>query len=265
MLLSLLFLVNLIHGYFMKINKFILLSKILIVLFIFNLNTLCAARPHRAYSIESSLEARHPNVRAVILQLKRMPESNEVIRQALGMGSITVEMSSKGMPFNAMWENYERRIVVDKRASKDQGSLLCHLLFELTNAVAEPRYQELCELAIDGLIDCDSYVEAVERIEYENMVRTVAIIEKGISSGIFPSTAGWEVIHDFDIHYKIQQLAGHSLLIAKEYQEITGRKRFSSYQGTVKNLKRMSHSEKMSLIEYLSSQYFHSKRKISNA
>ena len=223
----------------------------LIALFFVDINALHSARPYQSRYRQSALKTRHAEVNAVIRSLQRLPESNQVIEEALRQGSITVEVSTGRMPFNAMWENAPRRIVVDKRAARNQGSLLCHVLFELMNAASEEKYQELCEMAIDGLIDCDTYVEAVERIEYENMLRADAIVEKGVFLGVFPSAERWGMIDDFATHYKIQQLAGHSTSIVQEYREMTGRRSISPYRGTVRNLQRMSPREKMSQIERL--------------
>ncbi len=226
-----------------------------LALFIFNLSNISAVRPCRSCSREHTLHTKHANVDAVIKILRRLPESNEVIEQALRQGSISVEVSKGRMPFKAMWLNGPRKIVLERGASRQPGSLLSHLLFELMNALSEDQFLELCDLALDGQIDCDSYVEAVERIEYRNMIRADAIIEKGLSLGIFPPAPKWEIIDDFATHYKIQQLAGHSPLIAREYQEMRGRRHFSPYRGTVQNLKQMSRREKESQIESLYSRY----------
>lgn len=236
-------------------NKLIIFVYVLVALFFVDANPLCAARSNRLCYNESALRSKHANVREVITRLRQVPESNEVITEALREGPITVEISNGRMPFNAMWQNAPRKIVVAKHAAREKGSLLSHVLFELMNAASEEKYQRLCELAIDGLIDCDSYVEAVERIEYENMLKADAIVGKGISLGIFPPAVRWGMIDGFDTHYKIQQLAGHSTSIAEEYQQMTGRHRYSVYRGTVGDIKKMSQREKMAMIERLHFQH----------
>ena len=205
---------------------------------------------------------KNSTLKTVISKLEEVSESQHLINEALQGGPINVDLSFKGMPFEAMWESSTRKIVIDGRANTDQGKLLCHLLFELHNAVSESKYQELYERALNDMIDCDSYVEAVEKIEHENMIKTVAILEKGISNGVFPLSGRWEIIYDFPIHYKIQQLTGHSLFIAKEYREMSRKNGFSTYRGTVRNLKGMSQREKMSLAGTLYTKYFRSYREL---
>lgn len=244
----------------MRESNLFIYTNIFLTLLFFDLNPLISAPPCHPYQSKSSLQPKHSSLRPVIAKLKRLPESNRVIEEALREGSITVEVVYKGMPFEAMWESGMRKIAIDGRTHTDQGRLLCHLLFELTNAVSEPKYQELYWMARNGYIDCDTYVEAVEKIEHENMIHTVDMIEEGIGTGIFPPSARWEIIYDFSIHYKIQQLTGHSLCIAEEYQDMTRQRGFSTYRGTVKNLKKMSNREKTSLAELLYTDYFRSKR-----
>jgi len=243
----------------MKNRSLFFITTILLALFSLNSNPLSSA-PYHQHVRESSLRAKNPKVKVVINKLKKVPESRQLIEEALQGGPITVDLVFKGMPFEAMWENTMRKISIDGRAHRDQGRLLCHLLFELHNAASDSEYLELYDMALNGEIDCDSYVETVEKIEHENMISTVAIIEKGISAGVFPSSARWEIIYDFPTHYKIQQLTEHSLFIAREYQEMSRRNRFSTYRGTVKNLKRMSQREKNSLAGYLYTNYFQTLR-----
>jgi hypothetical protein len=240
-----------------KTNLFIKINIFLTLLFV-NICQLDAAPI--CPQAKNSLHTKHSSVSEVITMLKNFPESNQVINKALKEGSITVEILNKGMPFEAMWASTIRKIAIDGRSHSDQGKILCHLLFELTNAVSESKYQDLYLMAKNGLIDCDSYVETVEKIEHQNMVQTVDIIEKGIATGVFPSSARWTIVYDFAIHYKIQQLVGHSLLIAEEYQDIAQQNSLSNYRGTVKNLKKMSKNERTSLAGYLYSDYLRPKR-----
>ncbi|MEX1013390.1 MAG: hypothetical protein WD595_00680 [Waddliaceae bacterium] len=239
-----------------KLNLFIYINTLFTPI-IFDLNPLQATPPCHHHQFESSLRTIHPSLKGLVAKLREFPDSNRIIENALQQGSITVDIAYKGMPFEAMWEGELRKISIDGNSNNTEGRILCHILFEMMNAVSEPKYKELYQMAEQGRIDCDSYVEIIERIEHNNMIQTANIIEKGITAGVFPSSARWSFIYDFATHYKIQQLVGHSILIAKEYQDITGQAP-SCYQGTVKNLKNMSKTEKTSLAGSLHSYYFRS-------
>ncbi len=225
---------------------------------IFNLEPLHAAYQYCSYQADGSLKAKHPILKKTICKLKELPESNCLIEEALKGGSIDVSLANQGMPFSAMWNSGERKIVVDAKTGDDQGEVLVNLLFELTNAVSEPEYQALYKAAQNGRINCDEYVETVERIEHDNMIDTVNILTKGVHAGIFPKSAQWSIIYNFSTHYKIQQLTGHSLFIVKEYHDVSPHGSHNCYRGTVKNLKKMSRSEKVYLAEFLYSDYFRS-------
>lgn len=238
----------------MKIRTLLFILNVFLALISLDLHAQHAV-PSCNYT-KNFLQVKNSTLKAISSKLKQVPESRQVIERALQRGSITVDFSFEGMPFAAAWLSSTREISIDGRNYEDQGKPLCYLLFELHNAISEPKYQKLYEMALNGGIGCDSYVEAVEKIEHENMINTVAILEKGISYGVFPQSARWEIIYDFATHYKIQQLTGHSLLIAKEYQDI---KKGSAYRGTIQGLQKMSQREKMSWAEFLYTNYFRSR------
>lgn len=233
---------------------FVSLSFLLLISF--HSNALHSASFHRQ-SRTSTLRAKNPAVKTVISKLNHVPESRQVIQRVIQEGPITVDLVS-GMSFGAMWENGDRKISINARDQRDQGLLLRHILFELHNALCDSEYEELYTMALNREISCDAYVETVEKIEYENMIKTVSILEKGIALGLFPSSARWEIIYDFATHYKIQQLTGHSLSIAQEFQEMSWQNSRDAYRGTVRNLNRMSHRQKMTLVESLANRYFRS-------
>lgn len=237
---------------------------VLSVLSFFNIQPIDAAYQNCCHQADSSLKANHPTLNKIISQLKKLPESNKLIQEALRGGSIDVSFANQGMPFSAMWNSGERKIVVDAKPGDGQGEILVNLLFELTNAVSEPEYQALYRTAQNGRISCDDYVEAVERIEHNNMIDTVKILKKGVLAGIFPKSAQWRIIYNFSIHYKIQQLTGHSFFIVREYQEAFPQGCRNCYQGTVKNLKKMSNSEKVHLAEFLYCDYFRSTHRLDD-
>lgn len=227
------------------------MKKVLLVFHIFLVCNLYAQFGKVMYMVgENCLLVKNEKLEPTIHLLQQVVASRNVVEKALCEGSIFVDISSEGMPFGAMWECSGRQIIIDRSFSTDPSTILRYLLFELHNAISESKYQELYEMAANAEIDCETYVETIEKIEHENMIDTVSILEKGISMGVFPESVQWEMIHDFAIHYKIQQLTGHSLQIAKEYQDIS-KNSFSLYKGTVENLEKMSQSEKRDLALFL--------------
>jgi len=225
----------------MYIKKIISFFVFVSTSFIF-LNSSVAATPqHKRNAI---LETRHPRLRHMIAQMRQLPEANRVIDKALQGGTITLELSYRAMPFEAMWESTSRRIVLDGIRTANHGRMLCNLLFELHNAASEPLYQKLYRQGRHGLLDCDTYVEAVERIEYNNMIHTADIVERGIRKGLLPTSARWEIVRDFDTHYKIQQLTGHSLQIVQEFNRHREHRPARAYHGTVRNRHRMGRRER---------------------
>ena len=208
-----------------------------------------------------SLKTQSPEIKKVIQSLSNLPETRRIVGEATLAGPITIVIDySKSMPFEALWDCGERRIVIDGTVVKSFGKMLCDVLFELHNAASTPKNDDLWNRGQKGLVDCDTYVKAAEKIEHDNVLSTVAILKAGIDKGIFPKSSWWEVVEDFEIHYKIQQLSDHSLLIAQEYQAIKPPNiRSLPYTGTVNNLRFMSKRQKLAMAGALYSNYLRSK------
>lgn len=73
----------------------------------------------------------------------------------------------------------------------------------------------------------------VEKIEHKNVLSTAQLIEQGIRAKAFPLETRWKIVHDFNLHYKIQQLTGHSDAIAQDYRNIAPKNSRSSFRGTI--------------------------------
>lgn len=207
------------------------------------------------------LKTQDSELNHAIQRLKDLPETKKIVQEATLSGPITIKMDySRTMPFEALWECGRREIRIDKAQVKSFGKLLCDLLFELHNAASTSKNDILWNRAQTGNIDCDSYVRSAEKIEHENVISTVAILEAGIAKGIFPQSSRWVVVEDFETHYKIQQLVDHSLYIAQEYQEVKPPSiRSRPYIGTVPNLRFMSQNQKFAMASALFENYQRSK------
>src|SRR5262249_48549865 len=127
-----------------------------------------------------------------------------------------------------------REIGLDGLKNSSWGCLIRDLIFELHNAVTTSEDACLMQKARAGRITCDQYVQGVEKIEHRNVVKTARLIQEGIKAGVFPRDARWDVVHNFDIHYKIQQLSGHSAMIVEEYKQCCPNQFFACpYRGTI--------------------------------
>jgi len=102
-----------------------------------------------------------------------------------------------------------------------------------------------------GKISKEEYVESVERMEHENALNCSILLEKGIRQGVFSASARWPIFHNFDDHYKLQQIKEHSLWLAKSYDRLapaSSTKRNVAYVGTIPKL---SAQDKQDVIRYL--------------
>lgn len=172
--------------------------------------------------------------KALVEDISRFPKAMDLIHQATKEGMITVKIcKNRHMPFEAMWESNTREITLDGN-NMNRGCLIRHVIFELQNAVSAREDALLLQMARLGNISCDHYVQGVEKIEHQNVLKTARLIEEGIIAGKFPRDAHWEVVHDFDLHYKIQQLTGHSDTIVEEYKHFCPEKYLAHpYRGTI--------------------------------
>lgn len=97
------------------------------------------------------------------------------------------------------------------------------LIFELHNLAAKNQFEALTRRI--SSLSVDEYVKAKEEIEYKN----VRAAQKMIRELKIKSTLD-TIDYDFDVHYLIQQAAGHSQMIADEYARKTNSE--ASYKGT---------------------------------
>lgn len=176
--------------------------------------------------------------------LCRFPKGLELVNNATKEGPITLKFSrNHSMAFGAMWQCGPRMITLDASKSTSYGIRLRHLIFELHNAITTKEDARLCQLASQGKISCDQFVVEVEKIEHRNVIKTASLIDQGIRSRYLPSDSRWEIVHDFILHYQIQQLSGHSDAIAEEYRHMAPVNHRLPYRGTIAGLKTSSQKE----------------------
>lgn len=184
--------------------------------------------------------------------IESLPEAEKLIDAVQKDGPIGIEAQYfRESDFEAIWDSENRIIYVNLSKNETLGKEISSILFELHNARTNQKLLRLFQEARTGLIDIDSFVESVERLEHQNALSTSKMIEEGIARAIFPEEARWDLFTSFDDHYKIQQLYGHSQWIAERFDSLCPCHRRKAYRGTVRGLDRMSPLEKNKIIRLL--------------
>lgn len=163
-----------------------------------------------------------PQLQNCLKTIQKIPEARKLINDVQKEGAIRVTLSNEYLSrqFGAFWDPDNRLISVNLSAHRSEGELIGSILFELHNALINSKLDHLDHLAAMGRIDKEYYVESVERLEYYNSKKAAAIAEIGIKSGVFPASARLNTYRNFEEHYHIQKMAGHSAWIAKTYDNL---------------------------------------------
>lgn len=190
---------------------------------------------------------------SVIHRLHNIPEARQLIAQVQSKGLVTVKVNTYlPQEFEAIWEGESRTIFVTLSRKKSEGSICASLIFELHNALSNDRVDELYLLAKNGKIDKETYVEQIERMEHSNASKSIKLIAAAIRQGTLPESAQLGLVRDFDEHYKIQQLAGHSVWIAEQFDTYNPKGVMTPYRGTIPNFNKMTSEEKLKMLDDLS-------------
>lgn len=174
-----------------------------------------------SYSAEVYCE---PKLQPYYNKIMQVPEARQLVQKTLegGSFSITVGKQSLSGQFGAYWDLDNRVIAINMGPGRSEGKIICSLVFELHNAAISDKYDHLDNLASRRAIDRESYVQSVERLEYENSHSSRKIADKGISMGVFPQDVRRNVYSSFEEHYHWQKYGGHSAWIANTYDQLAG-------------------------------------------
>jgi hypothetical protein len=194
----------------------------------------------------------HPTLKEAVKTIEKLPEASALIDEVQSGGTIGVDAQViDSFDFEAMWNSGTRKIIVNAKKNKSLGKTICSILFELHNAKTNKQLVSLFAMAQKGTISKSEYVERVERMEHENAVATNKLIEKGIQMGIFPEETRWPIFEDFDDHYMIQQIYGHSQWIANNFDTMNPANKKDKFKSTIAGLEEMSDSSKNELANIL--------------
>lgn len=190
-----------------------------------------------------------PSTRAAVKAIESVPEAVSVLKQVQEKGAIRIETEYfHDSDFEALWDSTNRIIYINEANNETTEKMISSILFELHNAKTDEQLKRLFKQAKTGQIDKESYVESVEKLEYHNALATSQLIEKGIQEGMFSRKARWEVCSNFQDHYRVQQLHGHSQWIANKFNNMSPAYRHKDYKGTINNLGRLTEKEKRALL-----------------
>lgn len=158
-------------------------------------------------------------LRSYLNKIEKVPEARTLINEVRKEGSIHIKTSEMALAkqFGACYDTENRIIYVNIAAHRTEGALIGSILFELHNALVNSKLDALDRLALAGKIDKENYVKQVEYLEYQNSIKASKIAEKGIKMGVFPKDAQMFTYPNFEEHYRMQKVGGHSAWIAKSY------------------------------------------------
>lgn len=156
-----------------------------------------------------------------INQLLHFPKTRQFITSLQSEGPINLNWIPMGdRNFHAFWSSKKRLVALNSSRQWNPGEKIFSILFELHNAKANKELSHLDQLASKNKISKNKYVEAVERIEYMNMLKTARLLEEGVHLGYFPKETYIPENPTFREHFKIQKECGHSAFIAKKYDDL---------------------------------------------
>ena len=187
------------------------------------LSCLCLLQAIVIYAAEPKSLRCAPELKHYLETLQQLPQIQKIITEVQQEGDIRIEVNRIQLPstFGAFWDMDRRIIYVNLSPNRQEGELIASILFELHNALANTKLEELDALARQGKIDRKGYIEAVEWIEYENSRKASALSLEGIQKKIFPQNAFLPVYPSFQEYFRVQQQAGHSAWIGQTYDQLS--------------------------------------------
>lgn len=160
-----------------------------------------------------------PKLQKYLMKILNVAEVRALIIKIQQEGPFQIEVDSNEIAeeFGAYWDEAYRTICVNFNARSSEGEVIGSILFELHNAAANSQLEHYNNLATARKINRESYIRAIEHIEYENSKKAAKIAEKGIALGVFPVGARLPTYRNFEEHYHYQKIGGHSAVIGHNY------------------------------------------------
>lgn len=183
-----------------------------------------------AHSIESRYEAElraiccSPDLKHCWNKIIKLSEVRLIINTIQKEGTIYPVSDNEHhltQKFNTFWDPCTRTISINSSSHRAESDLITSILFELHNALVNKHLVYLDYQAAAGIIDPESYVQSVEKIEYQNSLNTSQLARKGVQKGIFPENTELRTYPTFEEHYSVQKAGGHSSYIAANYYNLS--------------------------------------------
>ncbi|CDR33659.1 hypothetical protein [Criblamydia sequanensis] len=124
-----------------------------------------------AFSANSRIIYCDKELQVPLYKILKLPEARNLIKdiQKDGPFKVLVNNHSKlSNQFGAYWDPATRTIVVSLNSNQSEGGIIRSILFELHNALINDKLEHAYDLASKRQIDKESFVEAIERMEYLN-------------------------------------------------------------------------------------------------
>lgn len=183
--------------------------------------SLCSVAAHAAQNEMRPVDCA-PQLRQHLTSIQKLPEARQLIADVQKEGPIRIKLNNHQLSqqFGAFWDMNNRTIAISQSSKESEGDIIGSIIFELHNAQANSKIDYYDNLAFKRKISRENYIQAIERIEYENSKKAASIIEKGIKLGIFPNSARLHTYRNFEEHYHYQKQGGHSAWIGKSYDHM---------------------------------------------
>lgn len=226
-------------------NKTIIFCSLIIAAVAGSVDAYPHNTPNQVYCSKDNMQA--------FQTIKKLPEVQKLVNKILKEGSFSIVSSDRETSgFQGMWDSRQRRIVMNPYTNPSLGERINTLMMELHNAAADRELTKTFHQAKAGKLSKDAYVEAVERIEHANAVKSSRLLAQGIRQRLYPRDAAWDIYENFDDHYMLQQILDHSTWIAYLYNGLNPAGQHQHYRGTVPNLDKLSEKDKDIICRYLS-------------
>lgn len=168
-----------------------------------------------------------PELQPALKQLYSLQETRQIIQQVEATGAFKIQAARLGkQEANAAWSCMERTIYINLSNPRSQGSLIRSILFEMHNALSQKEFDRLDSLAAKRALSRDHYIQAVERIEHQNALKTIALLEKGRAVQTFSMDTHWPILKNFEEHFAVQVQSGHAGQVGQLYDILSNQHYF---------------------------------------
>lgn len=185
---------------------------------------ICIAFCWLPLTAQSTFTSCPSNLEPLVEKLEQTPEAKKLMDLATSEGPIRLiekPMGASGM--NAMWNINERTVILNSSKYRAPGEKMRSILFELQNARTTRHFIELDMLVRKRQLSKNEYIKRVEKLEHNNALLIMDLIDRAITAGYFPPSAKWNIVRNFEEHLSWQKIQGHSALIARNYDIIRSR------------------------------------------